>query len=79
MVAPLQVNCTAIRDGVLGPSVKSNLALKEPKMSISTKISIFPRCCLLVNILGAQGARAGGGGGGLPYRSDGVIIIQFMA
>ena len=31
MVAPLQVNCTAIRDGVLGPCDRSNLALKEPK------------------------------------------------
>ena len=33
MVAPLHVNWTAIRDGVLGPCVKSNLALKEPNNS----------------------------------------------
>ena len=37
MVAPLPVNCTAIRDGVLGPCDSSNLALKEPKTEISTK------------------------------------------
>jgi len=30
MVAPLHVNWMAIRDGVLGPCVKSNLALKLP-------------------------------------------------
>ena len=34
MVAPLHVNWTAMRDGVLGPCDRSNLALKEPNKSL---------------------------------------------
>lgn len=33
IVAPLHVNWTAIRDGVLGPCERSNLALNEPNKS----------------------------------------------